>query len=94
MQNDDRAFVNSLLSLSTQLPDGAAPASALAAEVPPLAQGKSVAAKLDKLAASERNEVCHQKWWEYPTFNPAEEADSAEHLTSAELLASVKAAQD
>lgn len=90
MQNDDKAFVNNLLSLSTQFPDAAASAST---EAPPLAQGKSMASKLNHLAASERNEVCHQKWWKNIEWDSVE-ADSAAHLSSAELLASVKAAQD
>lgn len=91
MQNDDKAFVNSLLSLSTQFPETAASAPAEAA---PLAPGKAVAAKLNYLADSERNEVCHQKWFNVPNFDSAEEAVPAELLSSAELLASVKAAQD
>ncbi|MDC3960433.1 hypothetical protein [Polyangium jinanense] len=87
--------MNNLLSLSTQLPEATASASALAsAEAPPLVQGKAVAAKLNNLAGAERSEACHQKWWKSVDWTSLEAGDSAEHLSSAELLASVKAVQD
>jgi len=93
MQNEDKAFVNSLLSLSTQLPAAAAPTSASAGETAPLAPGSAVALKLNSLASAERSEACHQKWWKNIDWTSVE-ADTAEQLSSAELLASVKAEKD
>lgn len=103
MQNRDKSFVKYLLSLSMLLPAASASAAALEStastdEAKPVAQAEAplvaVAEKLSELARAEQELAWKDwlEWWESPVEGPGE-LDDAAHLSSADLLKSIKAEQ-
>ena len=89
---DDKSFVNHLLSLSTELPgtSAAAPTTDVAS---PIAQAPgAISTKLNDLVGRDRNEVCHQKWHNVNFAGP-DAGDNAAQVSSAALLESIKAEQ-
>lgn len=101
MQNRDKSFVNHLLSLSMLLPAAAVsvstlePAASTADEARPVAQAEAptaaVAAKLSDLAGAAQEQAWIQ--WTDVWAAGAAERDDAAHLSSADLLRSIKAEQ-